>query len=70
MSTELPQGSKKIELKKDKRYSICTCGLSNIMPYCDGNHREQIKNGCQYKSLKIISDQDVSLTLYSTTWVS
>ena len=44
MSTELPQGSKKIELKKDKRYSICTCGLSNIMPYCDGNHREQIKN--------------------------
>ena len=40
---------KTIKLDKDKIYSLCSCGLSNKLPYCDNNHRskyfEQIKNG-------------------------
>ncbi len=28
-----------VELEKGKRYSWCTCGLSEKQPFCDGAHR-------------------------------
>lgn len=28
--SELPEGSEKIETKKDKKYSLCTCGFSTV----------------------------------------
>lgn len=60
-----------IELKKDKRYSICTCGLSARMPYCDSAHRSYNEvNGTDYKSLKIRAEEDVKITLSSATWSS
>ena len=68
--SELPEGAEKIETKKDKKYSLCTCGFSNVMPYCDGKHREANKKGCNYRSLKIVADKDVELTVYSASWNS
>ena len=29
----------KVILKKNIRKSICSCGLSNKIPYCDNTHR-------------------------------
>jgi CDGSH-type Zn-finger protein len=30
----------KIELKADKNYLWCTCGLSKRLPFCDGRHSD------------------------------
>jgi len=59
-----------IELKKGKRYSICTCGLSATMPYCDSAHRSyNEEKGTDFKSLKISTEEDVKITLSSATWM-
>jgi len=34
---------KKIKLYKGKKYSICSCGLSKNIPFCDNEHREHKK---------------------------
>ena len=47
-----------LELKADETYALCTCGLSEKMPYCDGSHK-----GTGLKSLKIVPDKDVSLSI-------
>jgi len=60
---------KKIKLKNKIKYSICTCGLSKKMPFCDNNHRKyNSKNNTNYKSLKIESDKDVIINISSSTW--
>ena len=44
-----------IKLKAGKKYSICSCGLSGSLPFCDNTHREfNSANGTEYKSVKII----------------
>ena len=44
-----------IKLKAGKKYSICSCGLSNVLPFCDNTHREfNADNATEYKSVKII----------------
>ena len=43
-----------IKLKKNVKYSICSCGQSDKLPYCDNNHREYNSiNNSSYKSVKI-----------------
>ncbi|MBC8303771.1 MAG: CDGSH iron-sulfur domain-containing protein [Pelagibacterales bacterium] len=60
---------KEIELQKDKKYSICSCGLSKTLPFCDHAHREyNEKNGTNYKSVKIIADETVTVNMDSSTW--
>ena len=50
-----------IDLKKNTKYSVCTCGQSKKMPICDNTHREKNKNNkLKYKSIKIISSNDVN----------
>ena len=40
------------------------------MPYCDGTYRDwNEKNSCDYKSIKIIADKDVELSLDSAMWI-
>lgn len=58
-----------VEIQEEKRYSFCTCGLSEVLPYCDNAHREHNdKHGTHYKSLKIRSVKAVKLGLSSATW--
>ena len=59
----------KILLKKNIRKSICSCGLSNKIPYCDNAHRAfNEKSNCTYKSIKITSDKDVDIVVKSSKW--
>jgi CDGSH-type Zn-finger protein len=59
----------RLHLQKGKKYSICTCGASKVLPYCDNQHRILNKEqGTNYKSLKIVVEDDVNVTLDSSTW--
>ena len=59
----------KIKIISNKKYSICSCGLSGILPYCDNAHRKfNSKNNTNYKSVKIISDTNIKLDIESSTW--
>ena len=59
----------KIKLKAGKKYSICSCGLSGSLPFCDNTHREfNSANGTEYKSVKITSEKDTLIELTSSRW--
>ena len=60
-----------IKLKAGKKYSICSCGLSKSLPFCDNTHREfYAANGIEYKSVKITSEKDTIIELTSSRWRS
>ena len=60
-----------IKLKAGKRYKICSCGLSQILPYCDNAHREfNATNNTEYKSVKITPDSDTIIEVISNRWKS
>ena len=59
----------KIKLNAGKQYSICSCGLSNSLPYCDNKHREfNAEYGTEYKSVKITPDNDTAIIVNSSKW--
>ena len=59
----------KIKLNAGKKYSICSCGLSNSLPFCDNKHREfNADNDTEYKSVKITSDDDTTIIVNSSRW--
>ena len=59
-----------IKLKSCKRYSICSCGQSQTLPYCDNAHREfNTINNTEYKSVKITPDRDVVIQVTSNRWM-
>ena len=35
------KGPFKVTLEANKKYSWCSCGFSNKIPFCDGSHREK-----------------------------
>ena len=58
-----------IKIKSKIQYSICSCGLSKKLPFCDNEHRAfNLKNGTNYKSVKIKSPYDIELNVSSKTW--
>lgn len=60
---------KTIVLEKDKKYSICSCGLSKVLPFCYNQHRSNNeKYGTNYKSLQIIPKNKIKVEVSSTTW--
>ena len=60
----------KVKIVSNKKCSICSCGLSKILPYCDNAHRLfNKKNKTNYKSVKIISSKDIQLEITSSTWI-
>lgn len=64
-----PDNAVKINLKSNKKISICTCGKSDSLPFCDNRHREINKeNGTHYKSVKIFPENDTNIWVSSTTW--
>lgn len=60
---------KKIKMHKGRKYSICSCGLSNILPLCDNAHREyNEKNKTNYKSVKIVSKETTEININASKW--
>ena len=60
-----------IKLKAGKKYSICSCGLSRSLPFCDNTHREfNATNNMEYKSVKITSEADTKIEVTSSRWES
>ncbi len=61
----------KVNLKKEKKYKFCSCGVSKKLPFCDNEHRKlNAANNLEFKSIKIISEKDVSITIESKKWIS
>ena len=59
----------KIKLHKGEKYSICSCGMSKSLPFCDNTHRTyNEKNQTNYKSVKIIAKDTVMIDVNSSTW--
>jgi len=60
-----------IKLKAGKKYSICSCGFSKVLPFCDNTHREHNSvNKTEYKSVKITPDEDTKIEVTSSRWGS
>ena len=60
-----------IKLKAGKKYSICSCGLSGSLPFCDNAHREfNAANNTEYKSVKITPEKDTLIKMASSRCVS
>ena len=60
-----------IKLKAGKRYKICSCGLSQTLPFCDNAHRAyNAENNTGYKSVKITPDSDTIIEVTSNRWKS
>ena len=58
---------KKIKLQKGRKYNICSCGLSNTLPFCDNAHRKyNEEKGTNYKSVKIIEEQTTEININSS----
>ena len=58
-----------IKFKAGKKYSICSCGHSKSLPFCDNAHRQfNANNGTQYKSVKIILDENINVEVTSSNW--
>ena len=61
--------SKKIILQAGKQHSICTCGHSKNIPFCDNSHRKvNEEKDTDYKSLKVCPEKDIILDVYSPNW--
>ena len=60
-----------IKLKAGKKYSICSCGFSNVLPFCDNTHREHTSTHItDYKSVKITPEKDTLIRVTSSRWES
>ena len=60
----------KLNLKKNQRYKLCSCGISKILPFCDNQHRIlNTENNVVFKSIKITPDNDVKLIVECKKWI-
>ena len=50
---ELQKKSIKIDVKANKTYMWCACGLSGNQPFCDGSHK-----GTSLSPVKYVADED------------
>ena len=60
----------KIKINAGKKYSICSSGLSDSLPYCYNKHREvNSEHGTDYKSVKITPENDTAIIVNSSRWI-
>lgn len=50
-----------IILQEGETYSLCSCGKSALLPFCDGSHKELAPD---YKSIKVTVTRGGALKLY------
>ena len=61
----------RIKIKKNVKYSICSCGYSKKLPYCDNQHRKyNQKNNTDYKSVKLFPANDVAIEVSCSRWIN
>ncbi len=59
-----------VKIYKGRKYSICSCGLSKQLPFCDNEHREYNElNGTDYKSIKLIAKETTIINFNSSKWI-
>jgi len=50
---------------------MCSCGKSKKLPFCDNEHRKlNTAKNLEFKSIKIISEKDVSIKIKSKKWIA
>ena len=55
---------KEVILEAGKQFSICTCGQSKNLPFCDSSHKKiNEERGTSYHSLKICSPIIIELKI-------
>ena len=60
---------KKTKLYNEKQYNICYCGFSKILYFSNNEHiAYNEEKETNYKSVKIIAQETVMITLDSSTW--
>jgi len=60
---------KEIVLEEGRTYSICTCGASKNLPFCDAAHKAlNEREGTCYKSLKIVAQEKARVKVMSANW--
>ena len=58
-----------LKVKKNIKYSICSCGLSKNLPYCDNQHRLHNKeHNTSYKSVKFFLGDDNIVEFKCSNW--
>ena len=58
-----------IKLKKNSKCSLCSCGMSKKIPYCDNSHREyNSNNNTSYKSVKVFLLDEDKIKITCSNW--
>ena len=67
MSQQLPISPSKtpykINVEAGKKYHWCSCGLSQLQPFCDGSHKayKNADGSSMMKSVQYVADNDETI---------
>ena len=66
---KIPENTKEVVMKAGRRYKLCTCGESKILPFCDDSHRQLNEDKeTNYHSIKIFPKEDTTIYVTSKNW--